>query len=125
MTRSYSKSGHYEPAAPRSNYHLLASHKVKELEINENLSVRGVKVQARYGIGNEFGENEVFKVRAKREVVLAAGAFGSPTLLQRSGVGARALLEKAGVKVKVELPGVGENLQGAYFFLSLWAFTSC
>ena len=41
----------------------------------------------------------------------AAGAFGSPMLLQRSGVGPRALLESAGIEVKVDLPGVGQNFQ--------------
>jgi choline dehydrogenase len=50
-------------------------------------------------------------VRAAREVVLAAGAIGTPLLLQRSGVGATALLHGHGIPVVHELPGVGENLQ--------------
>ena len=48
---------------------------------------------------------------AAREVILAAGAIGSPVLLQRSGIGPRDVLENAGVTVVHELPGVGENLQ--------------
>lgn len=48
---------------------------------------------------------------AAREVVLAAGAIGSPTLLQRSGIGPRPLLERLGIGVRHELPGVGGNLQ--------------
>ena len=50
-------------------------------------------------------------MRARREVVLAAGAIGSPQILQLSGIGAGALLKKKGVAVTHDLPGVGENLQ--------------
>ncbi|CDF82502.1 putative glucose-methanol-choline oxidoreductase [Pseudomonas knackmussii B13] len=51
------------------------------------------------------------ELRARREVILCAGAIGSPTLLQRSGIGPRGLLEKLGIGVRHELAGVGENLQ--------------
>ncbi len=49
-------------------------------------------------------------VSANKEVVLTAGALRSPQLLQVSGIGNRQLLEKVGVKVVADLPGVGENL---------------
>ncbi len=54
------------------------------------------------------------QVRARREVILAAGAFNSPQLLMLSGVGPRAQLEKFGIPVVADLPGVGENLQDRY-----------
>ena len=47
---------------------------------------------------------------ARREVILAAGAIGSPQILQLSGVGPGALLQRHGLDVVHELPGVGENL---------------
>jgi len=50
-------------------------------------------------------------VTARREVVLSAGAVGSPAILQRSGVGPASLLQSLGIAVQHELPGVGENLQ--------------
>lgn len=50
-------------------------------------------------------------MRAAREVVLAAGAVGTPQLLQLSGIGAGALLHEHGIAPRLELPGVGENLQ--------------
>jgi len=50
-------------------------------------------------------------IKARREVVLAAGSIGSPAILQRSGIGSRKTLEAAGVPLRHELPGVGENLQ--------------
>ncbi|RFB76719.1 FAD-binding protein [Methylovirgula sp. 4M-Z18] len=51
------------------------------------------------------------EVEARREVVLSAGAIGSPQLLQLSGIGPAGLLRSYGIEVVHELPGVGENLQ--------------
>lgn len=48
---------------------------------------------------------------ASREIILCAGAVGSPNILQRSGIGPRPLLERLGITVQRELPGVGGNLQ--------------
>jgi choline dehydrogenase len=56
-------------------------------------------------------QGQVVRVRARREIILCAGAIGSPALLQRSGIGPRPLLERLGIGVRHELPGVGENLQ--------------
>jgi choline dehydrogenase len=53
-------------------------------------------------------------VRATREVILAAGVFNTPQLLMLSGIGARAELERVGIETKVDLPGVGKNLQDRY-----------
>ena len=50
-------------------------------------------------------------VTARREVILAAGAIGSPQLLQLSGIGPGELLRAHGIPVAHDLPGVGENLQ--------------
>ena len=51
---------------------------------------------------------------ATRLVVISAGSFGSPAILERSGIGAKAVLEKCGVPQLVDLPGVGENYQGMH-----------
>lgn len=51
------------------------------------------------------------KIRARREVLLAAGALQSPQLLQLSGVGPAALLNQHGIGIVHAAPGVGENLQ--------------
>jgi choline dehydrogenase len=52
-----------------------------------------------------------FELRARREVILSAGAFGSPQILMLSGVGDGAHLQQMGLRVTHHLPGVGENLQ--------------
>jgi choline dehydrogenase len=51
------------------------------------------------------------RAEARGEVILAAGAVGSPHLLQLSGIGSGELLAANGIEVRHELPGVGENLQ--------------
>ena len=53
-------------------------------------------------------------VRAAREVVLSAGAIQTPQLLQLSGIGPPALLQRLGIRVIAPLLGVGENLQDHY-----------
>lgn len=53
-------------------------------------------------------------VNAKREVILAGGAFNTPQLLMLSGIGPRAELLRHGIEVRVDAPGVGQNLQDRY-----------
>ena len=57
---------------------------------------------------------ELRQVFAAREVILAGGTFNTPQLLMLSGIGPRADLEKHGIAVRVDLPGVGKNLQDRY-----------
>ena len=59
-------------------------------------------------------EGELRQVQAAREVILCGGAFNTPQLLMLSGVGPRGVLEPLGIPMKVELPGVGKNLQDRY-----------
>jgi choline dehydrogenase len=60
------------------------------------------------------GAGEPREVFASREVILCGGAFNTPQLLMLSGVGARRELERYGIQVRVDLPGVGTNLQDRY-----------
>jgi len=59
-------------------------------------------------------------VRAEREVILAAGAIGSPQLLMLSGIGPAEHLREVGVDVVCDLPGVGENLQDHPYCTCVW-----
>ena len=54
------------------------------------------------------------EIRASMEVILSGGAFNTPQLLMLSGIGPREELERHGIEVRVELPGVGRNLQDRY-----------
>lgn len=53
-------------------------------------------------------------VFAIKEVILAGGAFNSPQLLMLSGIGEQAHLESKGIRTRINLPGVGKNLQDRY-----------
>jgi choline dehydrogenase-like flavoprotein len=57
-------------------------------------------------------DQQVHSVRATRLVVVSAGAFGSPAILERSGIGEKSVLEKNSIQQIQDLPGVGENYQG-------------
>ncbi|HMW22865.1 MAG TPA: FAD-dependent oxidoreductase [Burkholderiaceae bacterium] len=63
-------------------------------------------------------------VKARREVILSAGAFGSPQLLLLSGIGPADELQKVGVPVMHELPGVGRNLQDHIDYVQTWRVPS-
>lgn len=104
-TRSYAVNGYDAQAEPRKNYHLLPGYKVREI-LFDGLTASGITFEPRSGTNKT-----ITTVKAKQEVILAAGAFNSPVILQRSGVGPKDLLMSAGIDVKLDLPGVGQNLQ--------------
>ena len=56
-------------------------------------------------------KGERLRLRARREIILSAGAINSPQILQLSGVGPGSLLQRHGIDTLVDLPGVGRNLQ--------------
>jgi alcohol oxidase len=58
------------------------------------------------------GPTEKRTIRGTRLVVISAGSFGTPGILERSGIGSKDILEGVGVKQRVDLPAVGENYQG-------------
>jgi choline dehydrogenase len=74
--------------------------------------VEGLDMTGRRATGIRYrtgGERR--SAQAAGEVILAAGTFGSPAILQMSGIGPAALLRGLGIEVRHDLPGVGENLQ--------------
>ena len=89
------------PALKRTNLTVHTGVRVDRLLLEDN---RAHAVVARWQ-----GEDQRF--HARREIILCAGAIGSPNILQRSGIGPRPLLERLGIDVQHELPGVGGNLQ--------------
>ena len=68
-------------------------------------------------VGRTGGVTTPVVARASRLVVISAGAFGSPAILERSGIGTKSVLEKNDVKQRVNLPGVGENYMGTLCFI--------
>jgi len=110
--RSHAGTAFLEPALMRSgNLELRTGVKVDRIVFGGGLTADG-KLEAK---GVEYrtlqdGEERRVTVTA-REVVLCAGVFESPAILERSGIGSRSALEAANMPVLYELSGVGENLQ--------------
>jgi choline dehydrogenase-like flavoprotein len=50
------------------------------------------------------------EIRARKEIIVSGGAYCSPTILMRSGIGPKSELASHGIYCKVDLPGVGKNL---------------
>ncbi|WP_198918638.1 GMC family oxidoreductase [Pseudomonas chlororaphis] len=90
-----------KPIRQRPNLTVLTGVEVDRVLLENG---RAAAVSARHQ-----GQPQTFK--ARREIILSAGAIGSPSILQRSGIGPAALLQRLGIGVAHELPGVGGNLQ--------------
>tara|TARA_B110000008_G_scaffold46284_1_gene44434 strand:+ start:1515 stop:3194 length:1680 start_codon:yes stop_codon:yes gene_type:complete len=103
------------PALERENLTVLTDTNVNKILINND---RATGVSCIDEDGNEF------VIRASKEVLLSSGAFGSPQVLLRSGVGPEEEITKHGIDHKVELPGVGKNLQDHIDYLSVHKYKS-
>ena len=99
------------PALKRPNLEVVTGALVSGLEL-ENGAARGVRYSRRRG-GEQLA-------RAGREVILSAGAIGSPQLLLLSGIGPADQLRQLGLPVNHDLPGVGENLQDHPYVTCVW-----
>ncbi|KAI0759053.1 alcohol oxidase-like protein [Fomes fomentarius] len=98
---------HYIYNRDLPNVHILSGYYVKRVIFRNNRAV-GIE----YTPNKRFHPDSPIKVAtafARRLVVLSAGTFGSPPILERSGIGANGVLKKFGIKQLVELPNVGEN----------------
>lgn len=102
--RSYSAREYYEPNKDRPNLFVFTNALVSKIELEKNAdSVKATGVQFTFN-------GSSYTVKANREVIVCGGAVNSPQILELSGIGSPAVLQKAGVEVIVDLPGVGENL---------------
>ena len=95
-----------------ANAYLKPAMNRPNLTVITHAMTRRVLLEGKRAVGVEYEQGGVRHVaRAHREVLVASGPIGAPHLLQRSGIGPAAVLQKAGVEVLHDLPGVGENLQ--------------
>jgi len=84
----------------------------ENLEIITKANVVRIIFDEKKAIGVEYmHQGKKKKIKANREVILSAGSLMSPTILQRSGIGAPEDIKPHGIQLIHELPGVGKNLQ--------------
>jgi choline dehydrogenase len=99
--RCSTAAGYLRPAKRRGNL-AIRTHAHTQRIIFEN----GRAVGVRYAL-----DGKAHEARAKREVILSAGAIGSPQILMLSGIGPPGHLQDHGIDVVAANPGVGKNLQ--------------
>lgn len=90
-----------KPAIKRSNLNVITGANVDKINIKDG---KAVSV-------NYIKNGKTITAFANKEIILCAGAFGSPMILQRSGIGDTDLLSSLNIKTLVDSPGVGKNLQ--------------
>lgn len=92
---------------PRDNLHLMVETHVDRVIIDKDsqgeLKATGVRAVK--------ADGSVVELKASKEVIISSGAYCSPNVLNRSGIGAKVELEQHGITTLVDLPGVGKNLQ--------------
>ncbi|MBC5781474.1 GMC family oxidoreductase N-terminal domain-containing protein [Ramlibacter sp. USB13] len=102
VRHSADKAFLYPVLGKRPNLTVLTDAQVARVLLDEQRTATGLEIR----VGGRLAQ-----VNARREVILSAGAFGSPQILLNSGIGAPDTLQQAGIPVRHALPGVGRNLQ--------------
>ena len=103
------------PALERENLTVLTDTNVNKILVNDSRAS---------GVSCIGEDGEEFTLNATKEVLLSSGAFGSPQVLLRSGIGPEQEITKHGIEHKVDLPGVGKNLQDHIDYLSVHKYKS-
>jgi choline dehydrogenase len=99
--RCSASAAYLKPALQRPN-----------LKVETGALISRVLFEGKRACGIEYRRGgQTIQVKAKREIILAAGAIGSPQILLLSGIGDSAYLQRFGIPVVSHLPGVGQNLQ--------------
>ncbi|KAF2096336.1 aryl-alcohol dehydrogenase [Rhizodiscina lignyota] len=101
--RSYAARDYYQPVQNRPNLHVICETTVSRILLDRsNRTATGVEI---------IHGAQKHTIKAHHEVILCCGTVQSPQILELSGIGDPAVLQKAGVDCLVPLPGVGANLQ--------------
>ena len=99
--RSYAARGYFQANACRPNLKVLCEAQVNKIVLEDGVAT-----------GVEFVYDNMHEtVYARKEVIVCGGVINSPQILELSGIGRPDILQRAGIECKVELSGVGENLQ--------------
>ena len=94
----------------RPNFELWTNAQVSKLIVEKNTGADADRPLRCTGV-QVWNGSEMVTATARAEVILSAGAIGSPQILQLSGLGPAALSQKLGIAVVQDIPGVGQNLQ--------------
>lgn len=108
------------------NLHVLLETDVERVLFDDNKKAVGVVFRPNPDFQPGTEQASLRTVKARKQVVLSAGALGTPLVLERSGVGSPEVLAGAGVPLVAPVPGVGENyLVSGPIFLHSPSHTQC
>jgi choline dehydrogenase-like flavoprotein len=116
-------TGYYQATARRGRRcsaatgYLRPAEKRPNLKVEVNALVTRILFEGRRAVRVKVGERTL---KANREIILSGGTFNSPQLLQLSGIGPRDLLERHGIAVVHDSPGVGADLQDHFYARTFW-----
>ncbi len=94
--------GYLDPVRDRKNLTIITKALVCKLILENNKAT---------GVCFKDNKNKIFNVKSNKEVILCAGAVGSPHILMLSGIGPKDHLKSMGINLIADIPGVGQNLQ--------------
>ncbi|MDC3085947.1 choline dehydrogenase [Pelagibacteraceae bacterium] len=94
--------GYLDPVRDRKNLTIITKALVCKLILENNKAT---------GVCFKDNKSKIFNIKSKKEVILCAGAVGSPHILMLSGIGPKDHLKSMGINLVVDMPGVGQNLQ--------------
>lgn len=105
-TRSFSRAAYLDPYVYRDNLRVLTGAHVTKVNMQDDDEQPGNK----RAVGVTFQSSptaSAYTIQANREVIMTAGAVGTPQVLQLSGIGPKDLVESLGIQSVIDLPGVG------------------
>ncbi|KAK0745015.1 hypothetical protein B0T21DRAFT_326033 [Apiosordaria backusii] len=114
QTRDSSQTSFLREASGRRNLKVYMTTLAKKILFDDKKRATGVVVESR-----PFGLFQ-YTLKARREVIVSAGAFQSPQLLMVSGIGPRDELAKHKIPIIADRPGVGQGMQDHVFFGPSW-----
>ncbi|KAG8689296.1 hypothetical protein FRC11_003307 [Ceratobasidium sp. 423] len=108
--RSYAATTYYAYNSHRTNFIVLTGARATKINFKDTTGGNRTGNLTATGVSFVHG-SQTYVVKAEKEVILSAGTFQSPHLLELSGIGNSTILQKNGIKTLIDLPGVGENYQ--------------
>ncbi|MBK5265383.1 MAG: GMC family oxidoreductase N-terminal domain-containing protein [Alphaproteobacteria bacterium] len=99
--RCSAEKGYLRPARNRPNLKVLTHSYVNRIEVENGRATSVIATR----------QGQQIKIKARREIILSAGTFGSPSILLRSGIGPATAMKDAGITPVHALSGVGRNFQ--------------
>lgn len=111
--RSSSESSFLQSALKHTTLKVYKRTLAQKIVFGKNNRAKGVLVSSQESNGKD---NHVFTLKARKEIIISAGAFQSPQLLMVSGIGPKETLQSLNIPVLKDLKGVGQNLWDHVWF---------